>query len=477
MLRRATAALAAVAALAATAGVASAHRLDPGGVTAPVPLPVVYAGAGVTVAGTALWLGVADRADADRDLAVDSRPLARFSPPVTRALALVARIAVLAAVAAALAHGVVGRQVPAENLATVVVWPLVLKGTGLIAVVAGSPWRTISPWETLYDGLAAVEGDEIALFDYPARLGHWPAVVGFVAGVGVLENLTLVTRDPALTVAVAAGYAVAMLAGGVAFGRRWFARADALAVLFSLLGRVAVLDVRRTDDGALAVGVRAPWTGAAPPLETTSLAVFVVAALYTVSFDGFTLTRRYQRLIDDARAALGVGTADVALYLAGLLAFVASYLVAAAVVERAGRSARDGARSPDSSATDRGTLGTARAFGGTLVPIAAAYEVAHNYPYVAANLGQAIAVSRDLALGTTGGPVSLLGWLPLSGIWMSQVALVVVGHLVAVVAAHRVATRRFPTPAAARRGHAPLVVVMVGYTLVSLWIVSRPVVG
>jgi|GEM_PF-809157 len=493
---RATVACVAVTALVATAGVASAHPISPGGVTAPVPLPAIYAGAGVTVAGTAIWLGIAG--DATGPSA--SRPMARLTPAATRALGTIARVAILTLFAATLAHGVVGRQVPAENLATVVIWPLLLKGTGLVAIVAGSPWRAISPWETLYDALAAVEGEEIALTAYPARLGHWPAVVGFVAGVGVLENLTLVTRDPAVTVAVAAGYAVAMLAGGVAFGRRWFARADALAVLFSLLGRVAVLDVERSDDGSLTVGVRAPWSGAADPLGTTSLAVFVVAALYTVSFDGFTLTRPYQRLLDDARAALGVGTADVALYLAGLLAFVASYLVAAAVVERAGRSARDGERSvggavgdsdragtghagtdragvEDDLVTDRGTLATAHAFGGTLVPIAAGYEVAHNYPYVAANLGQAVAVARDLALGTGGGQVSLLGWLPLAGVWASQVALVVAGHLVAVIAAHRVATRRFPTVAAARRGHAPLVVVMVGYTLVSLWIVSRPVVG
>jgi len=470
--RRVAAAWATVLALVGTAGVASAHRLDPSGVTAPVPLPVVYAGAGVTVAGTALWLGVADRADAEPA----SRRVARLSPAATRALTLAARVAVLAVFAAALAHGVVGRQVPAENLATVVVWPLVLKGTGLVAVVAGSPWRAISPWETLYDGLSAVEGEELALFDYPARLGHWPAVVGFVLGVGVLENLTLVTRDPALTVAVAAGYAVAMLVGGVVFGRRWFARADALAVLFSVLGRVAPIDVRRTDRGAT-LAVRAPWTGVVPSLETDSVAVFVVATLYTVSFDGFTLTRRYQRLLDDARTTLGVGTADVALYLAGLLAFVASYLLAAAVVERAGRSAGAEVRPADRSVDDRGTLATARAFGGTLVPIAAAYEVAHNYPYVAANLGQAAAVTRDLALGTTGAPVSLLAGVPLDAVWASQVALVVAGHLVAVVAAHRVATERFPTLAAARRGHAPLVAVMVGYTLVSLWIVSRPVVG
>jgi hypothetical protein len=61
--------------------------------------------------------------------------------------------------------------------------------------------------------------------------------------------------------------------------------------------------------------------------------------------------------------------------------------------------------------------------------------------------------------------------------WGSQVVLVVVGHVVAVVAAHLAATARYGSPRRARRAHLPLVVVMVGYTVLSLWIISRPVVA
>ena len=345
----------------------------------------------------------------------------------------------------------------------------------LVAVVAGSLWRVVSPWRTLYDLVVAVEGRPLAVLgEYPDRLGAWPAVVGFVLGVGVVENLTVATRSPRLTVAIAAGYTAVMLAGGAAYGREWFERADALAVLFALLGRVAVLDARRTDDGGARVAVRPPWRGATAPLADASTVVFVVATVYTVSFDGFTATRVYQRLLFDARGVVGVGAASVALYLAGLVAFVASFLAAVALVERLGvRANRPGA---GGDATD-GAVGATVSFGGTVVPIAAAYEVAHNYPFVAANLGGALGVGRDLALGTAGAPVDLLAWLPTAWFWGSQVLFIVAGHVVAVVAAHRVAVARYPTAAAARRGHAPLVVVMVGYTLLSLWVVSRPVVG
>jgi hypothetical protein len=56
------------------------------------------------------------------------------------------------------------------------------------------------------------------------------------------------------------------------------------------------------------------------------------------------------------------------------------------------------------------------------------------------------------------------------------VVLIVGGHVVAVVAAHRVAVRRYQRPWAVRRGHLPLVLVMIGYTILSLWIISRPLV-
>jgi hypothetical protein len=107
----------------------------------------------------------------------------------------------------------------------------------------------------------------------------------------------------------------------------------------------------------------------------------------------------------------------------------------------------------------------------TVVPIAAAYEIAHSYPFVLTNLARVV----ELSLGF--GPLEPLAGIPLWLFWASQVLLIVLGHVVGVVAAHRVSLERYETMALARRGHAPLVVLMVGYTIVSLWIVSRPIVG
>ena len=69
-----------------------------------------------------------------------------------------------------------------------------------------------------------------------------------------------------------------------------------------------------------------------------------------------------------------------------------------------------------------------------------------------------------------------LAWLSLGAYWWSQVLLIVIGHIVAVVAAHYVAVSQYETVAAARQGHIPLTLLMIGYTVLSLWIVSRPIV-
>jgi Zn-dependent protease len=110
------------------------------------------------------------------------------------------------------------------------------------------------------------------------------------------------------------------------------------------------------------------------------------------------------------------------------------------------------------------------------LPIAAAYEVAHNYPYVARNLGQLVALVLDPVFPSVS-PVQPLGWLSVAAFWGTQVGLIVIGHVVGVVAAHYVAVDRYDSVAAARRGHLPLVGLMICYTVLSLWIVSQPVVA
>ncbi|QLG60530.1 hypothetical protein [Halorarum salinum] len=476
-------------ALAAFVGRAAAHDVSASRFDAPLPFPLLLAGAAVTVLATAALLEGSGSVPT-----LDRRPGVRLPTRPTGALRTAARGAFAVAVVAAVLDGILGPQVAAENAATTFVWPVWLRGLATLAVLVGSVWPTLSPWLTAYELLCRLEGGPIAILgEYPDRLAHWPATLGFVAGVGVVATLTVTPQSPRSTAGVVAGYAAAMLVGGVCFGREWFRRADVLAVLYRSFGRVAVLDEREgrqcesrrrerdRDDGGRhsngpRVSLRFPWTGCTTPVADASLAAFVVAAVYTVSFDGFTNTPEFQSLLFGTRRALGVGpVASVLLYVAGLLGFLVAFACVAALADRLGRGTepRHGAGSRSGATSWRGAT---LAFSPTVLPIAAAYEVAHNYPYVLGNLGR-LATLSFRAGGVPVGPIEPLGWLPIEGFWASQVLLVVVGHVVAVVAAHGVAVRRYGGGAGARRGHAPLLALMVGYTVLSLWIVSRPVVS
>lgn len=443
---------------------ASAHPISRTRFAAPIPLPFLFGGAGVTVAITAAWLGVTERPPAAFE---HQWVLTRISPASASLLRTIARVGFLVVVVGAIVHGLVGPQVRAENVATVVVWPLWLNGVGLLAILAGSPWRVLSPWRTLYTFLTWLEQDEIALLgEYPEWVGTWPALVGYVIGIGILGNLSVLPRSPRLTVGLVLSYTLVMLVGGILFGGTWFRRADTLAVLYRVFGRAAPFQVQLTEDDGYVVTARSPWQACTTPVRSIGMVVFVIATVYTISFDGFTSTPEFQTVLFGTRELLGVGPAvKVGLYLGGLVGFIGGFLLISALTEVLATETR------------MGWVEAARVFAPTVIPITVAYEVAHNYPYVLRNLGQFLTITTDL-LSVAGSPsVTLLGWLSLPIFWGSQVVLIIAGHIIAVVAAHLVAVHRYESLDAARRGHLPLVLLMVGYTILSLWIISRPVVA
>ncbi len=105
----------------------------------------------------------------------------------------------------------------------------------------------------------------------------------------------------------------------------------------------------------------------------------------------------------------------------------------------------------------------------TLLPIAAGYLVAHYLTLVIQGIAWLPLLLVDpLALA----PV--LDVIPTSAIWYLSVAAIVGGHIAAVVLAHRLALRdQSSRPILAGL---PLVILMIGYTILSLWIIAQPIV-
>jgi hypothetical protein len=128
-----------------------------------------------------------------------------------------------------------------------------------------------------------------------------------------------------------------------------------------------------------------------------------------------------------------------------------------------------------------GALEMARIFGFSLVPIALAYNIAHFITLLLIQ-GQLII---PLASDPFGSGWNLFGTVDYSLnisiinariLWFLSVALIVLGHVLAVYLAHRVAIRTFSNRALVMKSQYPMLTLMVAYTVISLWIIAQPIV-
>jgi hypothetical protein len=405
------------------------------------------------------------------------------------------------------AAGALGNQNPTRNLAPTAVWVIWWVGVAYVSALVGDVWAIVNPWATLFG--AAERGDRSdggrslsPGVPYPPWLGVWPATVLFTAFAWV--ELVFPGRAlPAQLALMAVGYTLVTGAGMLAFGRTvWLRRGDPFAVAFSTLARFAPTEIRVVDPAicvdclagcATAPGgcvncgacfARAPAAARELNLRpfgagllaggavSTSMVVFVLVLLATVTFDGFTATPAWAAIESRLYAWLPPlgGQRLAVIGTLGLLAFPllfgAVYTLFARWMARAGGGP---------------AAAVARAFVVSLVPIAIAYHLAHYLTYLLVQ-GQRII---PLASGPLGLGWDLLGtaaYRPDIGIvgarfaWYTAVTAIVVGHIVAVYVAHAIALRQFGSRRRALRSQYAMLVLMVGYTMASLWIIAQPIV-
>lgn len=117
----------------------------------------------------------------------------------------------------------------------------------------------------------------------------------------------------------------------------------------------------------------------------------------------------------------------------------------------------------------------------TLLPIALAYHIAHYLPFLLLAGQLVIPLASDPfgrgwdLFGTTLYRLDV-GVVDARFIWFTAVAAIVAGHVVSLVLAHATAGRLFGGSRLARRSQYPMLVLMVAYTMASLWILAQPVV-
>ena len=356
--------------------------------------------------------------------------------------------------------GFFGARDPMHNLMTLVFWTGVWIVVPLGSMLFGNIWRSLNPWTSpvrITRMLLSRTGG-IGL----ARLGHWPAVAGF-AGFTWFQMVSLAPDDPLVLAVVAGVYWAVIFALAVAEGEDWLEQGEFLTVLMGFLAKVSPIWLELECSRAR---LMRGWPGAQvlqmPPLSPSAM-VFVVMALGSLTFDGLIETFWWHGVIGENPLEPTGRSAVMVANSLGLLAVWALTGLGIGGVILAGRALAPG----------RFAAGPVML---SFLAIAAGYHAAH-YLVTLLTVGQYTLAALndplfrgDSVLGLPAFYVSF-GFLtdvrimPL--IYAVQFGAILGAHLLAVLLSLRLAGKDAPALA-----HLPMTALMVGYTVLGLWLLS-----
>ena len=473
----------------------------------PVPLWLYVTGAGAAVALSFIVIGLFMRGDPEgraypRVNLLKWLPFRLLSHPLALLPLQLASVGLFLLV---VIGGLVGEQEPTDNAAPVLVWILWWVGLAYVSALVGNVWTIINPWKIVFTWVesafvTATDGKELNLgYRYPVRFGVWPALILFWAFAWI-ELVYVDAAIPAHLARLAINYSVITWAGMIIYGKdQWLRHGEAFTLVFGFLAKFAPTELRNLDestcqtcpldcideDGRCIDCGLCFRRGAHDKREfnlrpfavgllrnkvvSTSMAALVVLLLSTVTYDGLTATPLWAEIHDGLSSAFA-GSSEIAGTL-GLLIFPMIfgmvYLATAGLIARiAGRS--------------EAVIKIARTFVYSLIPIALAYHLAHFLSFLLIQGQLAIPLASDPLgmgwdlFGTTDYQTNLR-IINARTTWLLAVAAIVVGHIISVFLAHTIALRTFKERGLALKSQVPMLALMVGYTMVSLWILAQPI--
>jgi hypothetical protein len=367
--------------------------------------------------------------------------------------------------------GLAGVQSPQANFAPTFIYVIFWVGLVAASILLGDVFRAFNPWRAIARGAgwvaARVGGPLPAPFRYPEWLGRWPAALG-LAGFAWIELAYTNGDDPSTLAVAALVYTAITLVAIACFGTEaWISRGEAFSVYFNLFSRISAVEVR---DGRL--GLRPPLAALTRLNWLPGTIPLLVVMIGTVAFDGASEGKPWTDIapeIQDFFTSIGfsLGTALELTFSVGMLiglALVAAIYLLGVVGVRT---------------VDRRPFGEiARSYMHTLVPIAAAYVLAHYFSLLAYN-GQAIAYLASDPLGEgsdlfgTADATIDYGVIGATAIWYVQVGVLVAGHICGLVLAHDRALAVYEKARAATTSQYWMLAVMVAFTTGGLFLLSQ----
>jgi len=374
--------------------------------------------------------------------------------------------------------GLEGSPDPAHNFSLTFVFVTFWLGLVLLSVLFGDVFKAFNPWRAIARVFAGafrlVAGQSApAALTYPERLGYLPAVVGILAFTWfelIYGAAGLTTGLSPHTVAIATlVYTGITFVGMALFGiEKWIERGEAFSVYFRMFSRLSPLEVK---EGRL--GFRKPLSGTVHWGEVAGGLLMVLISIGATSFDGAQEGALASPIRSTFDAFRDLGLGNVAAFRINGTLWLAVVILAVCLLFALGvRGMHTVKGSPP-------VRELARAFAGTLIPIALAYLVAHYFSLFVFQeqaqftylLSDPLNDGSDL-FGTAGSGIDY-SVISANGVWYTQVAALVIGHVAALTLAHDRALAIYDDPRMAARSQYWMLAVMVAFTCLGLYLLSQ----
>jgi len=348
------------------------------------------------------------------------------------------------------------------GVASLLFWVGLIVGTLTICAVMAASWERIDPWATLERFYRSDTAAPNLSLQRRVETMWWIAPLT-VYLLFWFELVSGVGFDSFWIVAALLGYTVIVLSLRAPLGYVW-SSVDPLAVLFGFAERVAPL--RLGADGLYYRGWIRGLDEDRPMSRGLYAALFVLLASTTL--DNVRETVGWT----DFRTAVGLAnTNDVLVESVALLVFSLVFLVPfLATVWVSRRFVGEGI----------GFGEMCRRFGWSLIPIGVAYVLAHNAPLVLSGFPlvlRGLSDPFDMGWNLLGTADALQGYFPSPAlVWFLEIIIIVGGHILGVLAAHRCAVRLGRSHRAAVKSQYALTALMSVFTITTLWLLSQPLV-
>ncbi len=357
--------------------------------------------------------------------------------------------------------GLFGPTDPLKNLMSLTTWTLFWIAFVILCAKFGNLWAWLNPWSGLY---FLVLGSAEPPAKFPPIIGYWPAVILLFAfnAYGISNPAA---ADPIQLAILGSLYWIFTFLMMVIFGPAWLKRGEFLTVFLSLISKISPF--ARQDTYTFGFP---GWRIAASKSPPLSLAVFTLTLLGTGTFDGFNETFFWLAQLGINPLEFPGRSAIITQTITGLLG---ANILLIALFYACIRITTPREIMPEVFA--RLAL--------TLLPIALVYHFAHFLPSFLVDIQYTIKALSDplnsgadiLGLGqfyVTTGFFNTLWTQHL--IFLTQAGAIVIGHAIAILLSHRIATDYFPTRRGVLINQIPLSIFMIAYTVLGLWLRVMP---